>query len=135
MSEVDRFLGKDEVAGSNPAISSKKPPDSGGFFFLPAGFIKGQMVRSFLLLLRFFDIMIGIVILGSFSEQRLSFRGSEKPVLTGEAFAKWVLCFEARRPISRQSGSIWYSLVPLVGACGRRKARRHGSSPNPARAE
>ena len=93
MSEVDRFLGKDEVAGSNPAISSKKPPDSGGFFFLPAGFIKGQMVRSFLLLLRFFDIMIGIVILGSFSEQRLSFRGSEKPVLTGEAFAKWVLCF------------------------------------------
>ena len=104
-------------------------------YFLPAGFIKGQMVRSFLLLLRFFDIMIGIVMLGSFSEQRLSFRGGEKPVLTGEALAKWVLCFEARRPISRQSSSIWYSLVPLVGACGRRKARRHGSSPNPARAE
>ena len=114
----------------------KKPPDSGGFFFLPAAFIKGQVVCSFLLLLRFFDIMIGIVILGSFSEQRLSFRGGAKsPVLTGEAFAKWVLCFEARRPISRQSGSIWYSLVPLVGACGRRKARRRGSSPNPARAE
>ena len=66
------------------------------------------MVRSFLLLLRFFDIMIGIVMLGSFSEQRLSFRGAKSPVLTGEAFVKWVLCFEARRPISRKSGSIWY---------------------------
>ena len=92
-------------------------------------------MRSFLLLLRFFDIMIGIVILGSFSEQRLSFRGAKSPVLTGEALAKWVLCFEARRSLSGQSGSIWYSLVPLVGACGRRKARRRGSSPNPARAE
>ena len=56
----------------------RKPPDSGGFFFLPAEFIKGQMVCSFLLLLRFFDIMIGIVMLGSFSEQRLSFRGGAK---------------------------------------------------------
>ena len=46
--------------------------------------------------------------LGSFSEQRLSFRGAKSPVLTGEAFAKWVLRFEARRPISRKSGSIWY---------------------------
>ena len=25
--EVEHVLGKDEVAGSNPAISSKKPPD------------------------------------------------------------------------------------------------------------
>ena len=66
----------------------KKPPDSGGFFFLPAEFIKGQMVCSFLLLLRFFDIMIGIVILGSFSEQRLSFRGGEKPRPYGRGSCK-----------------------------------------------
>ena len=32
--EVEHVLGKDEVAGSNPAISSKKTTRFGGFFFI-----------------------------------------------------------------------------------------------------
>ena len=32
--QVEHVLGKDEVAGSNPAISSKKTTRFGGFFFI-----------------------------------------------------------------------------------------------------